>query len=78
LSFTFSAARVSGSLADRHHHHVAAGDQVDLAGQVGGDGRVVVFEALDGHAFGGDLGQLDVFDGATGDADGLALEVVRC
>src|SRR5690606_1336173 len=64
-------------LGDGHHHHVAAGNQLDLAGEVRGDGRVVVLEALDGGAFRGNVAQLDVLDGAAGDADGLAIQVVE-
>ena len=36
-------------LGDRGGHRVAGGDQVDLAGDEGGDGGVVVLEALDGR-----------------------------
>ena len=63
-------------LGDRGGDRVAGGDQVDLAGDEGGDGGVVVLVALDRGRGRRALGQLLLLDRAARGADGLAGEIL--
>ena len=64
------------SLEDRRGHDVARRDDVDLAGQEGGDGAVVVLVALDRRVRRRDLGQFEILDRAARDADRLARQIL--
>src|SRR5665647_3649023 len=62
-------------LGDHRGDGVAGRDQIDLAGNEGGDGGVVVFEALDGRVLRRGRGQSLFLDGAARSADGLARQI---
>lgn len=60
---------------DRSGHDIAGRDGVDLTGQEGRDGAVIVLVALDRRIGRRDLRQLEIFDSAARNTDAFACEI---